>query len=185
MALGEIQRGAALMARLIDDLLDFARFESGAAAPERQRLDLHALLANSLASARARAPDRELVLDLEPLPGLDADPISLRRVVDILLDNALRYAPSGTITLRGHHQDDKIRVEVVDQGPGLRSAERQRVFEPLYRGPNSSIQPLRGAGLGLSLVRQLIERSGGQVGLESRPGHGSTFWFTLPLEHPA
>jgi signal transduction histidine kinase len=180
-AYGEIHRAAVQMARLIDDLLDFSRLESQSLPSASSKIDLNRLLAETFEAARARATERQLGLELQPLPTLPADPVQIRQVVEKLIENALRYAPAGPILLRSRRLDDRARVEVVDQGPGISQAERERVFEPLHRGPNSSVQPLRGAGLGLSIVRQLVKSHGGEVGVESQPGRGSCFWFTLPL----
>lgn len=182
-AMGEIYGAAVRMTRLVDDLLDLSRFEAGRLALAPRELDLAELLQSAMAAARVQGHEN-LELDLEPLPTIVGDPDRLRQVVDNLLNNAQRYAPSGTITLRARSGRQSVRVEVIDQGPGISAEDRDRVFEPFYRGAKSEVLPLRGGGLGLTIVRRLVEAHGGEVGLVSAPRRGSTFWFTLPVIAP-
>jgi signal transduction histidine kinase len=180
-AVGEINGAAVRMARLVDDLLDLSRIEAGRLTLRARELDLGAILRSAVAAARVHEPSRQLELELPTLPILRGDPDRIRQVIDNLLGNALRYAPEGPIRVLARPDDHGVRVEVADQGPGIPPEDQPRVFEPFYRGANSEIQPLRGGGLGLTIVRKLVEGHGGAVGLNSTPGSGSTFWFTLPL----
>lgn len=181
-AVAEIHGASVRMARLVDDLLDLSRMEAGRLALRPCRLELAELLRCAVAAARVQDPERAFELRTDPLPSLVGDPDRLRQVVDNLLGNALRYAPEGPILVRAESRGDRVRVEVTDQGPGISPEDQVRVFEPFYRGARSEIQPLRGGGLGLTIVRELIEAHGGEVGLHSTPGQGSTFWFTLPRD---
>lgn len=179
-AVGEIHGAAVRMARLVDDLLDLSRMEAGRLTLRPTRIELPELLRAAAAASGVQA-GREIRLELAELPPLLADPDRLRQVLDNLLSNAQRYAPSGRVTVRARADGERVRVEVIDEGPGLSREEQARVFEPFYRGANSEVLPLRGGGLGLTIVRRLVEAHGGRVGLTSRPGRGSTFWFTLPV----
>jgi signal transduction histidine kinase len=181
-AAGEIHEASSRMTRLVDDLLDLSRLEAGRLRLRLTRLNLGDLLRSAAAAARFQSPDRPIELDIAPLPEITADPARLRQVVDNLLNNAQRYAPSSVVTLRARPVEGGVRVEIADRGPGISPEDQARVFEPFYRGAKSEVSPLRGGGLGLAIVRRLVEAHGGRVGLESSLGHGSTFWFALPLE---
>ncbi len=96
-----------------------------------------------------------------------------------LLENAMRHTPSGgRVAVRALLANGNVRFEVTDSGPGIPEAERTRVFEKFYRGPDSGGG---GAGLGLSIARDVVRAHGGEIGVESEEGSGSTFWFTLPV----
>lgn len=183
-AVAEIHGASLRMARLVDDLLDLSRLEAGRLDLRLRELDLAALLRGAVAAARIQAGDQPIDLQLEELPELTADPERLRQVIDNLLVNARLYAPLGAVTVRARLDGDFVRVEVADQGPGIAARVQGRIFEAFYRGSRSEVSPLRGGGLGLTIVRRLVEAHGGQVGLESAPGRGSTFWFTVPIHPP-
>jgi signal transduction histidine kinase len=180
-ALGELYGASVRMGRLVDDLLDLSRMEIGRLRLHPTTVDLNELLQSAVAAARFQYKDHRLKLRARALPSIYADPDRLRQVIDNLLTNAHRYAPEGPILLRGRTNKTSVRIEVVDQGPGISPEDCARVFEPFFRGANSAISPLRGGGLGLSIVRKLVEAHGGSVGVETALGQGSTFWFTLPL----
>jgi signal transduction histidine kinase len=177
----EIHSASIRMGRLVDDLLDLSRLEAGRLELVEQDVHLGELLENAVAAARLQAPQRQFDLKVDRLPTLTGDPDRLRQVVDNLLSNAQRYAPSGSITVQAEAHDGGVRVQVIDQGPGIPTEDQSRVFEPFYRGARSVVLPLRGGGLGLAIVRRLVEAHGGRVGVKSRRDQGSAFWFTLPL----
>jgi two-component system phosphate regulon sensor histidine kinase PhoR len=107
-------------------------------------------------------------------------------VLTNLVDNAVKYCPAGaSITLRarlvGEGADARARVEVADTGPGIEPRHQPRLFERFYRVDGGRSRDMGGTGLGLSIVKHLVEAMNGAVGVESAPGHGSLFWFTLPL----
>ena len=176
-----IDEAAGRMRRLVDDLLDLGRIEAGEFGLRRCTVDLAELARRAVAEARVRAPTRELRAEVGVLPPVEADPDRIGQVLDNLLENALRYAPEGPIAVRVRAEPDAVRVEVTDRGPGISAADRARIFEPFYRGERSEISPVRGGGLGLTIAKRLVALHGGAIGVRSRPGRGSTFWFTLPL----
>ncbi len=126
-----------------------------------------------------------IVLDIEPdLPLVWADPQSVRTVLGQLLENAIKYSPDGgtvTVSVRTEHPG-AVRFEVADQGIGLAPSETEYLFMPFYQGETRTRSGVRGGvGLGLSIVRRLVEAQGGEVGAEGAPGAGARFWFTLPV----
>jgi len=107
----------------------------------------------------------------------------LRQVLGNLISNAIRYSPGGgKVYVHARRSKGSVKVEVVDQGVGVPPEEVAHLFERYYRGSGRVASTERGAGLGLAIVKQLVAAHGGQVGVESTPGLGSTFWFTLPRE---
>jgi len=116
------------------------------------------------------------------LPLVSIDPRRIGQVLLNLLDNALRYSPAGgTVTVRARQEEQVVQVDIADQGPGLEPEELSLVFERFYRADKARSRITGGAGLGLSIVRQLVEAHGGRVWAESGTAEGATFSFTLPL----
>jgi signal transduction histidine kinase len=179
-------RSSEVMARLVDDLLTFAQFERGDVVVRREPLAVESFLKAAITGA-ARLPGGER-LRLEPGdPGLvvSADPVRLRQVMSNLLSNALRYAPGGPVAVRYAAEGDAVRIEVADKGPGVGADEQARVWERFYRGRSvAGIAGERATGIGLAVVKALVEAQGGAVGLESPPTGGATFWLTLPAAVP-
>jgi signal transduction histidine kinase len=134
-------------------------------------------------SVAGRLEEHRLVVDLptaEPLV-VRADRDRLLVAVGHLLTNALRYAPTGPIVLRAGRLAEAVRIEVEDEGPGIPVNEQPRVWEKFYRGSSTAaLNRARGAGIGLAVVKALVEAQGGRVGLTSVPGRGACFWFELP-----
>jgi two-component system sensor histidine kinase KdpD len=102
-----------------------------------------------------------------------------------LLENALRYSGGLPVSVHVRHSGSRVVVRVVDQGPGIDSAERARIFEPFYRGPASTGEPWGGSGLGLAIVKGFVEANGGTITVDSLPGQGSSFVVSLPIEQSA
>src|SRR5262249_28825815 len=123
-------------------------------------------------------------LDIQTAAPVLVDADRIGQVIANYLTNAIKYAPTDrpirvTLQLEGDH----VRVSVRDEGPGLTLSEQERVWERFYRVPGIEVRSgsYVGLGLGLHICRTLIEQHNGQVGVQSRPGHGSIFWFSLPL----
>jgi PAS domain S-box-containing protein len=140
---------------------------------------------------RATASDFDLLteqagltvrLEIAPdLPPVSGGPIYLRRVVDNLLDNAIKFTPAGgTVTVRLQRQDDRAILQVADNGIGIPPDEQKHIFERFYQVDGTAHRRYGGAGIGLALVKEIVEAYDGTVGVESRPGEGSTFTITLP-----
>jgi signal transduction histidine kinase len=179
----EILLGSRTMIRLVDDLLDFSRLESTRPVLERQRVDVLELLARQMQDWSEQPDGERLRLETPPPLEAEVDATRLDQIVRNLFSNALEHTEAGPVVVRAFHDPAApgfIRVEVTDQGPGISEEEQPRVWEPFFRGQRALISARRGSGLGLAVVKQLVELHGGQVGLESGVTRGSTFWFTLP-----
>jgi len=178
--LSQIER----LARLVDELLDVSRIEMGRLEVHREPCDLASILrevAERLTAEAARKGQR-IVLDLPPnaLQG-EWDPGLLEQVVTNLLDNAIRFSSPGT-TIRLHLADEgtQARLGIEDEGIGIPPDQVATIFEPFTHATNARRQHLDGFGLGLYIVRRIVERHAGQIWAESSEGRGSTFWVLLP-----
>ena len=185
--LRNILRGAADLESRLLDLLDLAQFEAGAFDLEIAPVDAVVLLREVASQFEPLAEEKRqtFLLELpESLPPLKADRRRLGQVLMNLLQNAVKFTPEGgSIWLSAMAREQDLVVEVRDTGAGLSPQEQQRLFQPYYRSEGDRSLP--GTGLGLSLCKQLVEAHGGKIWVESEPGKGSTFSFTVPLEGPA
>jgi signal transduction histidine kinase len=177
-----IYSGSTQLTRLVEDLLDFARIERGELAVESLDFDVVPTLHDLMGVFQGSVSPGRLSLQVpESLP-VHADPARIAQVVTNLMENAIKYAPEGQITLRASRGVDTARLEVEDEGPGIPPQEQSRVWEKFYRGAHvAGRNGLPGSGIGLAVVRALVEAQSGTVGLESQPGQGSTFWIEVPL----
>jgi two-component system, OmpR family, sensor histidine kinase KdpD len=165
------------LARLVDQLLDLARLESGTAEPREDWTSLEEVMRAAVEDAGA--PRDRVRLSVAPdLPLIRADAAQLRRAFANLIENALRYGDDRPVSVRARVSGRRILMRVVDQGPGIPVVEQERIFTPFYRGAGASGQ---GSGLGLAIVRGLVQANGGKVRVESLPGQGSSFVVELPL----
>jgi signal transduction histidine kinase len=174
------------MDRLVGDLLDVSRIAADKLDLRVEPTDLAAIIRDVVEGQRAAWPDRRITLNGARgsiITAADGDRVG--QVVTNLLANALKYSlPSAPVTVSVRVQGNAIRVAVRDQGPGLSSEQQAFLFARFSRVPGIQQQSGSGIGLGLGLYicRTIIERHGGAIGVESIPGQGSTFWFTLPRE---
>ena len=170
--------------RLVNDLLDVSRIEGGRLAINPQPVDLAALTIDVVNELLPLARERKQSLIAEPTAGIVlalVDPKLGRGGILNLMSNALRYTPEGgAVTTRIRSNDGEVEWAVRDTGIGVPASAQHRLFEKFYRADNAFVVHTEGTGLGLYLVRLIIERSGGRVGCESTEGVGSTFYFTLP-----
>jgi two-component system OmpR family sensor kinase len=169
------------MGELVEELLLLARLDEGL-PPQGERVDVSAVVDAAVDGARAADPERSIEVDAQrPLFVLGTES-RLRQVVDNLLTNARVHTPAGTpIQVQLAAGDDEVVLEVLDVGPGLSAEEADRIFERFYRTDRSRTRSQGGAGLGLAIVRSLVEAHGGAVGYRARPGGGSIFRIVLPL----
>ncbi len=169
------------LARLVDDLLALSRLE--AAPPLMQTVNLRAVVESALSSMydHAEAAGLTLILDAPPsLPRVRADAHRLEQALVNLLDNAVKYTPGGgTITVQTISEGGYVRVEVGDTGAGISPDDLPHLFEPLYRA--ESVRHLPGTGLGLTIVRTILNQHNAPVSVRSQPGQGATFTFRLPV----
>lgn len=178
---------AATLERLVSDLFDYTRFEYLEQAPEREPVDLGALLRRISDGARPQAATKGVNLELEGPPEpcvVDADPHLLTRAVENLLDNALRHTPAGgSIRLDWRREGDRAVFALTDTGPGIPPADLPHVFTPLYRGETSRNRRTGGAGLGLTIARRILRAHSGDLTAENVPGGGARLTGTLPVIH--
>ena len=169
------------LARLSRDLLDLSRLETGQRPPHLTSVAPAEIVASAVAPLRRQIEARGLTLEFElppSLPPVAADRVQIERVVANLVGNALRATPAGgRIVVSGAAQDDGVAVTVTDTGVGIPPEYLARIFEPFVQVPDG---PQGGAGLGLAICRRIVEAHGGQISVQSTPGHGSAFVFTLP-----
>ncbi|MGA2263238.1 MAG: PAS domain S-box protein [Acidobacteriota bacterium] len=171
--------------RLVNDLLGVSRLEQGKLAVVLKDIDLIELTRSVLDQMKPLIREKGITLSVPAmgdLPRLSADPQLLREAILNLVSNAMKYTlPGGTISIRIGQDDHKIRWEIEDSGIGVPKGATGRLFEKFYRAENAVSIETEGTGLGLYLVRLILERFGGRVWCESEEGHGATFLFTLPL----
>ena len=171
-----VQQGNRL-SRLVENLLDVSRLESGKAEPHREPVDLAELLEAARRSIGADQDKVRLAVDPE-LPTLSADAAQLERAFANLLENAVRHGNGNPVLVRSRQVGPRLVVRVVDQGPGIPEKERERIFEPFYR--TGEVDSQGGSGLGLAIARGFIEANGGEIAVESLPGQGSSFVIAFP-----
>jgi two-component system phosphate regulon sensor histidine kinase PhoR len=180
-----IRRESVRLSRLIDNVLDFAKIERGADVYEFTDGDLREVLDRALDLARHRLERAGMTLETEidgELPPVHLDANALTLAVLNLVDNAIKYAADGKrlrIILR--RVGERALLEVRDFGPGVEEDEQAHIFERFYRARSVRLKPIRGSGIGLSLVKHVIEAHGGEIELDSTPGQGSAFRMWIPL----
>jgi len=176
---------------LVNDLLDISRIEAGRVILTPQPLDLREIAENVISDVQRRSQEEgkpmKVSLDVpKTLPRVMGDPERIRQVIDNLVDNAYHYTPeNGTIKVAIHPLGKtEIQVDVEDNGVGIALADQERVFERFYRGEHPLVLATPGTGLGLPIVRQLVEMHNGKIWMKSEglPGKGSVFSFTLPIQ---
>lgn len=178
-----IDRNAARLQQLVNDLLDLSRIESRELRLNLEPIDLEAFAKLMRQAFLRLAQDREIAITVaEGAPVVArGDRKALEQVFANLLENALKYCPRGSrVTVRSHPEGAFARVVVSDTGPGIPPEHLPRIFERFFRVDPGRSRDLGGTGLGLAIVKHLVEAMGGRVSVESEPGKGSTFSFTLP-----
>jgi len=182
-----IRETSRYMHRLVDDLLEVSRIESGRLVLERTECDLAVLLERHVALQQVLANRKQIRIELHgrgPLVAA-ADAGKIGQVLDNLLANAVAYSPRGTcIRVSLTQRDGAARVAVSDQGPGIHAADRERLFQPFATAGTRATGGETSTGLGLAIARRIVEGHGGSIGVDSEPGAGATFWFCLPREQP-
>ena len=183
-----IGQSAHALTHLIEEILDLARIEAGKLEVRAEPLDIRQLIADATQAHLPMAQAKGIALSClvaQDLPErVRADSAWLRQVIHHLLGNALKFTHQGEVQLQVVRQQASWLCEILDTGMGIHTSELQGLFVPFTQVDGSSTRQHGGAGLGLSICKRLIEAMGGRIGVESRPGEGSRFWFSLPLEAP-
>ncbi|HEU4398404.1 MAG TPA: ATP-binding protein [Actinomycetota bacterium] len=167
------------LTRLVHNLLDMSRIEVGALDPRLVETALADVTGPVVRLARSKTGQPIRVDIPDDLPAVLVDPVRLDQVLTNLLDNARRYADGGAVTLQGRAVDGRVELRVVDHGPGIPVAERERVFGQFYRLRRNGRTPPDGTGMGLAISRGIVEALGGTIRVEDTPGGGATFVVSL------
>jgi two-component system sensor histidine kinase KdpD len=176
-----INEEAQRMAGLIDNVLDMARIQAGAASLNLQWQPVEELIGATLKRLERRLSAHRVTVHVpEDLPLVHVDGVLIGQVLANLLDNAAKYAPAGTqISISADADADQVRVSVADEGPGLPPGEEKRIFEKFHRAAPEGAQS--GVGLGLSIAKAILQAHGGAIEAENLPAGGAVFRFSLPL----
>lgn len=180
-----IEEEADRLADLIEDLLTASKIQAERSVNlQLGNVRLDQLAERSLERISTQSQIHEFVMSFqEDFPCVQGDAKKLRQVIDNLLTNAIKYSPQGgTITIGGRYDADQVTLFVRDEGEGIPETEKDRIFERFYRVDGKLTTKTKGTGLGLYLVRAIIEAHGGRIHVKSQPGQGSTFFFTLPRD---
>lgn len=185
--LGQLKSHVTLLSSLVDDLFELSRIEAGDISWTISRIEMDALLGDTVEAMRAQADVCGVTVrtELEERLVAQANPEKLQRVLFNLIQNAIRHTPAdGSVTVRARSVSGEVEVEVSDDGAGIPADERPHVFEPFYRGGDDRSRTTDGAGLGLAVSRAIVEAHGGRIWLDPSPT-GTRMRFTLrsaPLE---
>ena len=198
-----IKRSGDALLTVINDILDFSKIEAGKLDLEEIEFDLRSVIEETADVIAHEAEQRGLELAVMVQPGLPetvrGDPVRIRQVLVNLLSNAVKFTETGEVVLRAMPADPVtttegttrtlVRFEVSDTGVGIKPEQHASMFESFTQADSSTTRSYGGTGLGLAISKQLVELMGGQIGVESEVGRGSTFWFTCAFEptagHPA
>ena len=173
------------LATILSDILDLSKIEAGKIALEDVAFDLSDALTNVYQSYRTMAEAKGLDMQLTVSGDLPAtvtgDPVRVRQILSNFITNAIKFTERGSVRIEASSESGAARLAVIDTGTGIDAATQERLFKPFSQGDSSTTRRYGGTGLGLSICRELARLMGGEVGMHSVPGQGSTFWVTLPL----
>ena len=188
-----VRRSGDALLTIIDEILDFSRIEAGKARLQTTDFDIRSVVEDVAVLLGPLAEEKGLDLVRLVHPGVpkraNGDPGRLRQVLTNLLGNAIRFTPSGEVVVRvrteeGGGADTRLRFDITDTGVGIPLEAQGRLFESFYQVDSSSTRSAGGTGLGLAISRELVQLMGGEIGVQSQPGAGSTFWFTIQVQPP-
>jgi signal transduction histidine kinase len=182
--LGVVERNAHRLLDLVGDLLFLAQIEAGKLSLEVGAVDLAAVAAESVETARPLAEEKEITLTLatSPLPLLAGDRVRLGQLLDNLVSNAVKFTPQGgRVDVRASSSREHAILEVRDSGMGIPADEQEHVFERFFRTTRATEQAIQGTGLGLAISNAIVHAHGGRITLASDDGEGATFRVTIPI----
>jgi signal transduction histidine kinase len=180
--------GVESMSRLVNNLLDLGRIEADVGL-RLEMLSVHDVVENVTESLSMQAAQKQIQIQTsipkETIPLIEADQALLTQALHNLVENAIKYTPAGgEVQVSVFFRHDRMVFEVRDTGIGVSPIDQPRLFEKFYRSANREAKRERGTGLGLAIVKSIAERHGGQVGLQSQLGSGSTFFVSVPIRQP-
>jgi signal transduction histidine kinase len=182
--LDRVQNSGRHLLGLINDVLDLSKIEAGQLVLSLTDYSLKEVVQTVFTAVESLAAEKKLALKVLVPPDLPPGRGDERRLTQVLLNlvgNAIKFTEAGEVRVEVAAQDAAFRVSVSDTGPGIAPADQERIFEEFQQADSSSTRKKGGTGLGLSIAKRIVELHGGRIGVESRPGQGSTFWFTLPM----
>lgn len=174
------------MTRLVTDLLQLSRYDAGQYMLDLQPLSVHELLQDVSERFALRSQQEKIALRLDlpvdPLPLVKADRDNIIQVLDNLISNSMKYSNENTtVVIRAHREENAVRIEIIDEGMGIRRRDLDRIFERFYRVDKARSRSMGGTGLGLSIARQIVLVHGGTIEIDSEWQKGTRVSFTLPL----
>jgi len=176
-----VDESADRLSKLVTDAIQLARIEGGTFRLNQGVCFPTSLVSAALRQMKSLMEDRAVeILMPDDLPLVRVDGELIQIVITHLLDNALKYSPPGSpIAIGARRTDNKVTIFVRDHGPGIMEEDRARIFEKFYRGKNE--RHLKGTGMGLAIVEEIVRAHGEDISVSSKPGEGSEFWFSLPI----
>jgi signal transduction histidine kinase len=185
--LTSIHRSGQHLLGLINNVLDLSKIEAGQMELNLESVDLTEKIQSAVATAQGLRQDKSLTLRAflsKQVLFVWADSLRVQQILLNLLSNAVKFTEAGKITVTASHNCDWVTVSVADTGVGIPPEKHSDIFRDFTQVDSSRTRRFEGAGLGLSITKKLVELHGGRIWVESRPGHGSTFSFTLPAKQP-
>lgn len=184
-----VRQSSQLLLNLVNDILDLSRIEAGEVRIESITFDLKSCVERTLSMLNYLADEKKITLTShfgQVLPPLVGDPLRIEQILTNLVNNAIKFTDHGSVRVHvSHtpidHSHIEVRIEVADTGIGIPAEKQLYVFEKFTQVANLSSRQVSGSGLGLAICRQLTTMMGGKIGVESEPGNGSSFWFTVPF----
>jgi hypothetical protein len=179
--LAEAEHSAESLAQILDNLIELSRYEANRLNLSVKPLDIAEVIKEVIDKEKPRLRSRAFVYDIPVgLPKIEADQMRVQQIIHNLVDNAAKYSPEESVIRisAGKYDEEFLRVGVSDRGRGIDESDREKLFQPFQRLEGLG-KETKGLGLGLLVCKRLVEAHGGKIWVESTPGRGSTFWFTL------
>ena len=184
-SLNDIVNSGRNLLSLINDMLDLSKIEAGKVELVFRNVSLHNVIESLVSEMQSIITPREQILEVymdEGLPPVRADRAKVRQVLLNLLSNATKFTPDGgKLKIEAVRDDNWVQVSVIDTGIGIKNEDKEKIFEEFYQLDNPLSEDKSGTGLGLTIARQIINKHGGRIWVESEYGKGSRFIFTLPV----